>query len=115
MSDFCTIGELQLKADMFRPQVLNAYRSGNLSYQSMWGVSNPMQDVYLNTYKYITVPEYPSNDALQLVSASLGKPITQAQASTLSYSDKRGAIQQLLLTGGSPMSSLTARSFPPQK
>lgn len=114
MSDYSTIGELQLKADMFRPAVLDAFRRGDLTYHDIFKLGPPINEVYRNTYHYLQTPDYPSPQALQLVSAALLKPIPVQQATMMSYADRAGAIDQLLRTGGSPDDSLTARPFPLQ-
>jgi hypothetical protein len=114
MSDYATVGEIQLKAEMFRPAVLDAFRRGDLEYNDIYKLGPPINEVYRQTYRYIQTPDYPSPQALQLVSAALLKPIPVQQVTTMAYPDRIGAIDQLLRTGGSPDSSLTARPFPLQ-
>ena len=114
MSDYATIGELQLKADMFRPAVLDAFRRGDLTYTDMYKLGPPINEVYRNTYRYIQTPDYPSPEALQLVSRAMLKPLSLQAATSMAYSDRSGAIDDLLRTGGSPDTSITARPFPLQ-
>jgi hypothetical protein len=114
MSDYATIGEIQLKAKMFEPAVLDAFRRGDLEYNDMYKLSPPIIDVYRNTYRYIQTPDYPSPQALQLVSAALLKPIPTQQVTAMAYPQRASVMTDLLRTGGSPDSSLTARPFPLQ-
>lgn len=114
MSDFATIAEIQLKADMFRPVVLDAFRRGNLTYHDMSTLGPPINEVYRNTYQYIQTPAYPSPAALHLVSQALLKPVSMPTAASMSYAQRSTAIQNMLQYSAAPDSTLTARPFPLQ-
>ena len=114
MSDYATVGEIELKAQIFRPAVLDAFRRGDLTYHDMYKLGPPINEVYRNTYRYIQTPDYPSPQALQLVSSALMRPIPLQAATSMAYAQRAGAMQDLLRTGGSPDTSLTARAFPLQ-
>jgi hypothetical protein len=49
------------------PSVLKAYRSGNITYQTMQNISSPVQEIYAKTYKYLQYPEL-SHEEQKLVS-----------------------------------------------
>jgi len=114
MSDYATIGEIELKAKLFEPAVLDAFRRGDLEYNDTYKLGSPLNEIYRNTYRYIQTPDYPSPEALQLVSAALLKPIPTQQVTAMAYPQRRSVLLDLLRTGGSPDSSLTARPFPLQ-
>jgi hypothetical protein len=114
MSDYATIGEIQLKAQMFQPAVLDAFRRGDLTYHDIYKLGPPINEVYRNTYRYIQTPDYPSPQSLQLVSSAMLSPIPLQSITSMAYADRAGVMDQLLRTGGSPDSSITARPFPVQ-
>ena len=53
MSEYVSVRSINLKNKLMTPAVLNAYRSGNLSYKDMQNISSPLQEIYANTYQYL--------------------------------------------------------------
>lgn len=83
MSEYVSMRSIQLKNAIMLPEVLQAYRSGNLDYAAIQGTVSPLREIYLKTYDYINYPEL-SNDARGLI--ALTKPI---DASVITAEQKR--------------------------
>jgi len=66
MSDYVSMRSINLRNQIMTPAVLNAYRSGDLSYKTMQNTSSPVQEIYANTYKYLQYPDL-SADARAMV------------------------------------------------
>lgn len=66
MCDYVSMRSINLRNQIMTPAVLDAYRSGNLSYKTMQNISSPVQEIYANTYKYLQYPNL-SKDAQDLV------------------------------------------------
>lgn len=67
MSDYVSMRSINLRNKIMTPAVLDAYRSGNLSYKTMQDISSPVQEIYAKTYQYLTYPDL-SSDAKSLIS-----------------------------------------------
>lgn len=67
MCDYVSMRSINLRNKIMTPAVLNAYRSGDLSYKTMQDTSSPVQEIYANTYQYLQYPNL-SGDAQTLVS-----------------------------------------------
>lgn len=76
MSDYVSMRSINLRNQIMTPAVLNAYRSGDISYKTMQNVSSPLQEIYANTYQYLQYPNL-SADAQAIVALvapqSIGK------------------------------------------
>ena len=73
MSDYVSMRSLNLRNKIMTPAVLEAYRSGNLSYKTMQDTSSPIQEIYAKTYQYLTYPEL-SSDANSMISLVSPQP-----------------------------------------
>lgn len=67
MCDYVSMRSINLRNKIMTPAVLNAYRSGDLSYKTMQDISSPVQEIYANTYQYLQYPDL-SPDAKAMVS-----------------------------------------------
>lgn len=56
MCDYVSVRSINLRNQIMTPAVLNAYRSGNISYKTMQNTSSPVQEIYANTYQYLQYP-----------------------------------------------------------
>ena len=72
MSEYVSMRSIQLKNTLMTPQVLQAYRSGNLDYSTFLTETSPLQEIYSKTYQYINYPEL-SDEAKNLI--ALTKPV----------------------------------------
>lgn len=72
MSDYVSMRSIKLKNEILLPQVLQAYRSGNLDFNSVQTTISPLQDIYTKSYNYIDYPEL-SDESKNLI--SLVKPV----------------------------------------
>jgi hypothetical protein len=72
MSDYVSMRSINLKNTLMTPQVLQAYRSGNLDYNTLQTEDSPLQEIYSKTYQYINYPEL-SDEAKNLI--ALTKPV----------------------------------------
>jgi len=66
MADYVTMKSIKLKNDILTPKVLAAYRSGNLTFDVINDVQEPLKEIYANTYQYLDFP-VPSEDATALI------------------------------------------------
>jgi hypothetical protein len=57
MSDYVSYASITLKNKILTPDVLNAYRNGDLDLSSIQGTIDPLVQIYKDTYKYIDYPE----------------------------------------------------------
>lgn len=62
MCDYVSMRSINLRNQIMTPSVLNAYRSGDISYKTMQNISSPVQEIYTNTYQYLQYPNL-SGDA----------------------------------------------------
>lgn len=72
MSEYVSMRSIKLKNEIMLPQVLQAYRSGNLDYNTMQNTVSPLQEIYTKSYNYIDYPEL-SDESRNII--SLVKPI----------------------------------------
>lgn len=72
MSEYVTMRSIKLKNTIMEPQVLQAYRSGNLEYKDLQTEVSPLQEIYSKTYHYLDYPDL-SDEAKSII--SLTKPV----------------------------------------
>ena len=92
MSEYVSMRSIQLKNQLMTPQVLQAYRSGTLNYDTVQQISSPLQEIYTNTYNYSMFPPELSDQALRLVQVTNGTKLGDIQG--LSQSIARNALSQ---------------------
>lgn len=96
MSDFVTYSSIQLKNKILLPEVLKKYREGNLTLDALQNEQNPLNEIYRNTYGFITFPENMSPESMSLLYQTTNtKPSPQ-----LTLKEKQDALVRLLQTGG---------------
>lgn len=66
MSEYVSMKSIKLKNDILTPKVLAAYRSGNLTFDEINDVQEPLKEIYANTYQYLDFP-VPSDAANALI------------------------------------------------
>jgi hypothetical protein len=77
MSEYVSMREIKLKAEIMAPEVLKAYRSGNLDFGTFQTEISPLQELYSKTYQYIDYPEL-SDKSQNLISlVKIKKPDIQ--------------------------------------
>ena len=57
MSEYVSMKSITLKNKIMTPSVLDDYRAGTISYKTLQNTSSPLQDIYSNTYNYLTYPD----------------------------------------------------------
>ena len=76
MSDYVSMRSITLKNEIMTPTVLSEYRSGNLSYKTMQDTSSPLQEIYKNTYQYLTFPTISPEAKSLLAPQSITQPMS---------------------------------------
>lgn len=71
MCDYVSMRSILLKNKIMEPQVLSAYRSGNLTLQDLQTETSPLNEIYSKTYKYLDYPELSDSEKKTI---SLVKP-----------------------------------------
>jgi hypothetical protein len=56
MCDYVSVESINLRNKIMTSAVLQAYRSGDISYQTLNDVSSPLKEIYENTYNYLQYP-----------------------------------------------------------
>lgn len=74
MSDYVSVKSIALKNQILMPAVLDAYRSGTLSYKTMQDTSSPLQEIYAKTYQYLQYPDL-TQEAKTAMNLVIPKPI----------------------------------------
>jgi len=53
MSDYETMGNIEIKNKALEPRILKLIRENNVSMKTIQFADSPLKQLYLNTYKYL--------------------------------------------------------------